>query len=464
MSVQRAKKAILIALATQLAVSVFAASRVTVDQLNAIVTTTKGERDSKIAGRLAGMELTERLSASKLAVLESSLPGQESRRALLLLADQATFLNPPEADIPKDPPPSFEQQRVIIAKAIEYVKSLQLKLPNMFAQRDTIHFEDTPPGLKLGSESSFNPAQPLHPVSRTSATVLYRDGQDFVQVNGKEQPATTQVSTGLSSFGEFGPILSTVLIDLPQGKLAWSHWEQGAKKRIAVFAFSVPKAASHYAVRFCCVGTQPIQQFSGYRGQMTINPLDGTILRLTLIADLAKNDPVTQADLMVEYGPVKLGGNTYFCPTKSISLSLAADQSNFRGAKIFNGAFVFPAEDLSQVPKQIMLNEVVYDQYHLFQSDARILMGTDPKSSSAQVTAANPSAAPVESSASATEGRPPISREDPAPAESIADAVATAKMRRLQWYQTIALLHPLQRRRPRLQRRSSLSFRLPISH
>lgn len=422
-------KAILAGLLSVLAVPAFAESRVTVEQLNREIASSHEKRDTKVADHLSGLELTERLSAAKLAALEKALPGPASRRALVLLADRAVFLDPPPSEIPNQPAPSFEQQRAIIAKTVDYVTSMVHQLPNLFAKRDTIHFEDTPPGPRLGTSSSYNAAQPLHPVSRTPVTVLYRDGQDYVMAGGKEEPSTTLTSTGLSSFGEFGSILSTVLIDLPKGNLAWKHWEMHASKLVAVFSFAVPKASSHYAVRYCCVGRIPFQQFSAYRGEIAIDPQSGTILSLTLLASLAKEDPVTQADLKVEYGPVELGGKTYFCPTKSVSLSLAADQSLFRGAKSssINGMVMVAApQDLAEVPRQTMLNETVFDHYHLFHSDSRILTGADSEPAPADVAAATVPTEPAESSAENTAQQLPPANENAAPAASTAGEVTSA--------------------------------------
>jgi hypothetical protein len=378
----------------QLSAFTFAANRVTVDELSKLIASSKGDQDSKIAGHLSTIELSERLNAAKLASMEAALPGPESRRALVMLADQATFLAPPASEIPNNPIPGFAEQRAMIAKTIEYVRVMQVRLPDLFANRDTIYFEDTPPGLKAGSTNGFNPAQPLHPVSRTAVTVLYRDGQDFVQLQGKEQPATSLATKGLASFGEFGPILSTVLVDLPHGKLAWSHWEQGTKKPIAVFGFSVSKISSHYAVRFCCVGAQPFQQFSAYHGEMSINPDDGTILRLTLLADLAPDDPITKADVMVEYGPVELGGRTFFCPRKSISVSCAMDQAAQRGAMSNGtGTVDYRALAIAEAPKQTMVNEVVFDHYHLFQSESRVVTAENSAPAPAADTAETAAAA-----------------------------------------------------------------------
>ena len=99
---------------------------------------------------------------------------------------------------------------------------------------------------------------------------------------------------------------------------------------MAAFRFSVPRDKSHYQVEFCCIAGQDkggvFQQFSAYHGEIAVDPADGTILRLTLIADLRKVDPVVTSDILVEFGRVALGGKTYICPIKSISMSLAPVQ------------------------------------------------------------------------------------------------------------------------------------------
>ena len=91
------KKALLIWLLLQLPVFAFASTRVTVDQLNRVIDSNHGKADGKIADKLFGLELTERLSAAKLAAFEAALPGPKSRQALVALADQSTFLDPPPA-------------------------------------------------------------------------------------------------------------------------------------------------------------------------------------------------------------------------------------------------------------------------------------------------------------------------------------------------------------------------------
>jgi hypothetical protein len=110
--------------------------------------------------------------------------------------------------------------------------------------------------------------------------------------------------------------------------LVWSHREQGATGPEAVFSYAVPAEKSHYLVEYCCVYGKDrkklvhFKEFSAYQGQIAVDPSNGTILRLVLRVDPKPTDPFVKADIVVEYGPVKIGGKTYICPVRSVALSL----------------------------------------------------------------------------------------------------------------------------------------------
>src|SRR5579871_1745847 len=221
------RKLPLILLLVGSAISAFASRRVTVEQLEQVLAATHGKPDAEVARQLSDLELTERLSSVKLSHLEADLPGAETRQALIALADVSAFLELPRDEIPDTAKPDIPTQRQLMAQAIDYVGKTISKLPNFFATRVTIHFEDTPPGRSEKGQT-ITLYQPLHSIGRSSANVLYRDGQEVVDPTaskGKNPGAATQ---GLTTSGEFGPILATVLVDAAQGKLMWSHWEQGA--------------------------------------------------------------------------------------------------------------------------------------------------------------------------------------------------------------------------------------------
>lgn len=381
-------KLILLLLLAGIALPAFAAKRVTVEQLERLMTAAHGKPDAKVAQQLVNLELSERLSAAKLARWEADSPGPESRQALVALADASAFLNPPAAEIPATPPPDVATQRQIVALAVNYASRTISRLPDLFATRDTIRFEDTPPrqldtgsAFDVGSVSgTFTPYQPLHPVARSSDAVFYRDGKEVVESEtGKDQRSESSAS-GLTTWGVFGPILTTVLVDAAGGTMGWSHWEQGEAGPQAVFSYEVPKSKSHYEVNYCCVQGdnrhRVFKQLSGYHGEIAIDPANGTILRLTVAAELGKSDPIVKADILVEYGPVEIGGATYICPLKSVSISLAREQ-DVHAVRMQRYSATRVEQNNQDIPKplQTLLDDVAFEQYHVFRAESSILTG-----------------------------------------------------------------------------------------
>jgi VWFA-related protein len=378
----------------------FAAKRITVDQLEQVLKADHGKHDEDEARQIYGLELTERLSAAQLSQWEQNLPGTMSRQALRLLADQSQFLDPPVAEIPQKPTPDFAEQRRMMALTVDYLTKTMRQLPNFMATREMVRYEDTPQGYR--ADRTLVPYQPLHSVDRPSSEVVYRDGREVENVAARE---TT--SAGMNTAGEFGPILNTVMLDAAASKLAWGHWEQGANGPEAVFRYAVPQKSSHYEVTFCCVagagGSYPFQQKVGYRGEIAVDPETGAILRVSLIADLKPDAAIQSADVLVEYGPVALGGRTYLCPVRSIALSVVpadAFRPALRGS--IGSLMESPAIASSQLtgasdngePGELVtatdpgslrtfLNETTFDSYHLFRAEVHLVEDTSAIASGA---------------------------------------------------------------------------------
>jgi hypothetical protein len=339
-----------------------AAERMTVAQLEQAMAAAHGGSDVQVARQLSGMELAERLSPARQARLQADLPGPQARHALDVLSDIAVFLDLPAVDIPSTPPPNHAQQTAWMALTREYVLKTITKLPNFFATRETTRLEGTP------EQSVTNPRAArygrLHEVGNSTVTVLYRAHQEWLD----QEKGRKISSKELRTVGEFGPILVTVLNDVARGTVLWSHWEQGASAPLAVFHYAVPEQASHYHV--ASVGAnRETQHDPAYHGEMAIDPADGSILRLTVVAELKPENPMTNASLLVEYGRVEIGGITYVCPVRSLALSLVRivlEQVDDRDLRMQNTAFG---------PAQAYLNVVQFTQYHLFRGDARIVAG-----------------------------------------------------------------------------------------
>lgn len=310
-------------------------ARVTGERLEQMLGAMRGKPDKKVAEQISTLELTERLGAASLMRCTADLPGPRARHAFTALVDQAAFLDPPAGDIPSTEKPDIEAQREMISLMVKYVKNTIHHLPNLFATRNTLSFEQDLSGDK-----------PLHAMGTFRATVLYRDGEEqlhseLVESFEKRQHPNLFSSPGLTTSGEFGPVLVTATLDAAHGDTVWERWERGAAGPMAVFRYAVTAENSNYKVE---------DRFTGYRGEIAIDPKTGTILRQVLRSDPQPGDPLLRADIVVEYGAVELGGKSYICPLRSVALWVARMDVEW-------------------------LNDVVFDQYHLYQASSRILPG-----------------------------------------------------------------------------------------
>jgi hypothetical protein len=74
--------------------------------------------------------------------------------------------------------------------------------------------------------------------------------------------------------------------------------------------------------------------------------------------------------VLVEYSPVEIGGRSYICPVKSVSIYTATETVT-KWAGTVNSGMMF--QQIVGIPKVTAINDVVFDHYHLFRSEIRIL-------------------------------------------------------------------------------------------
>jgi VWFA-related protein len=340
------------------AIPLSASKHTTVAQLQQALNTAINAHkpDTEIAQEIGGFELTERLTEATLGRLKADLvPGTQGARALELLADRSAFFDPPADELPATPAPDSAEQTRILQAARRYVSQTLPRLPDFFATRVISLYDDRPQALK---KDTWPTRSGLHLIDTSSGEISVRNERE-------NQPATQgsavwQANVGLISGGEFGNTLGMILADTANGNIRWSHWEESAKGGVAVFRYEVPASASHYEV-LNAVPSNPgiVHTKPGYHGSIGVNPADGTILRITMDADLTRGAPFRRAAILVEYGPVGIAGTTFTCPLRSIALSMALDDPD-----TING----------DAPRE-WLNETHFTHYHRFASTTRILAG-----------------------------------------------------------------------------------------
>ncbi len=347
--------------------SVGRAQQGNVEELRQLLMQQQAEQmsDDQIAQQLARLELTECLTNLTLEQMMAEFkPGEKTITELNLLADMSAFLEPPARELPdKDPPGAAEQQQML--REVANFATVTLKhLPDFLATRTTNNFADVPiltNDLRVQSG--------MHPIGSSVGDVAYRNGLEFSRkvADAATEPSRTAPSPALSSSGEFGPVLATIMTDSAAGKITWSHWEQTSAGPAAVFRYEVPQASAHYLIDFCCwlnQETRAMDSYHGkpaYHGSITVDPSTGSVLRLTLEADLDSTNPPEHFGLLVRYGSVEIGDSNLICPLESAVLFRAVVMANKRSWNV------------------IHLNQVSFTNYRRFGSTARILSNAPPQ-------------------------------------------------------------------------------------
>lgn len=293
--------------------------------------------------------------------------------ALMLIADQSIFLPPPADEVPPDAAPNAASAQQMLVNVVKYVNATNRQLPNLIAMRFSNGFEDQPREEKMGRtglESTFD--LPLHWVGSLKVEVTYRDRHEMVDKSVKIEKKGNGVA-GLITSGEFGPILSIVLADASKSKLAWTRWEKGGDGTMAVFHYQVPEDKSNYYVKSCCIlqgynsdgtpRTQISNVRSAYHGDMVFNPADGSIRLLTMEADAPAGALVPDAAIAVEYAAKDIGGRSYICPVRSVSMQRVhtMEQSGAISGSSYKG------------PVKTFLNDVRFSNYRRFGTETKVL-------------------------------------------------------------------------------------------
>jgi VWFA-related protein len=346
--------------------------KVTVAQLEELV-----HSQTDLLRKLENLELTERLSTLRLDALLSVIHGERERQALTADADLSLAIPPPADETVNRPRPPVEEQRAIFRRTFDYLNNSIPKLPDFSALRNTVLFEE-PPQRDNEIWKMPHQDQTLHFATGEHATVLYRNGREVVEKKqklGKRRLAGAR-ARDLETWGTFGPILAYVLTAAATSPstLSWKRWERGKDGDLAVFSYRIASPNIRHEVTFCCLpegdGTTLYHNKTDAYGEFALNPDTGAIMRIVIDADLDEERdpdvPLIRSQLMVEYGPVELGGKTYTCPQRSVTISRGRSER-----ELHEWGMVFSLYSYFET----MINDVTFGGYHKFGSEARILPG-----------------------------------------------------------------------------------------
>ena len=354
--------------------------RVTVAQFAQLVAAMRGESDGSAAKQISGMRLTERLDNEHWTQLDARMPGKQSREQLLVLADESAFLQLPESDRLPDPAPGADAQADLLAHAAAYVRDKTEEWPSFSTLRSVTRFEGTDTliamtlqddlGTRMGSAmlraptapnwecpgSARLPSRRLDVIERATLPVIYRRGHEVHAFSTGGEFACTQ--RGVNTADEFRELHVLIPLVAGKGKTMWSHWEESAEGKIAVFRYVAD-------VNYGGDTNEPLLLMN-LSGEIGVNPTDGSIVRLVEIRRWGRGWTTREYDSAVEFGAVAIGRSRLLLPLRRVAM--------------FQTPILKPAEwdstmekyyrksHLEKSPLQEYLNDVRYREYRLYAS------------------------------------------------------------------------------------------------
>lgn len=135
--------------------------------------------------------------------------------------------------------------------------------------------------------------------------------------NGKPVPWEATKATGAWSSGEYGTTLRDVMSPATDATFTLRRKEKIGDVETEVYDVAVMKSNSHWRLEFDGVHTYP-----KYRGAVWIDPQANLVRRIEMEAlELEPSFPISHAEMTVDFGPVKIAGQTYTLPLNAANLA-----------------------------------------------------------------------------------------------------------------------------------------------
>ena len=303
--------------------------------------------DSRLAARLSEFRLKERLGTSDLAEIRKMNLGRRTAAMMELLADYTEFEpGAPDAAAPL----SSQDAAALLDKTRNFAANYVRNLPDFLCTTIIRRFLSYPMSALDEKEYLNN----LRLEDTISNEVSFENGRESYRAKTVNGQPTNKAVVGMTTMGEFGSILGSILGSIPiegGAGIAWNHWESIDGRRLAVFRYSVDAAHSEYIVKWADDKHAPKQVKPAFSGEIAVDPVTGSIAHLTRHAALPRQAPMNFIDTVVEYRPVLIAGSAYICPVKSVTRS---------GWKLESGGFEFS------------LNETRFGSYHKFEGESKL--------------------------------------------------------------------------------------------
>jgi hypothetical protein len=224
--------------------------------------------------------------------------------------------------------PTPEEQARFIASTREAALAYSSRLPDFICTQTVKRSLDRGRGM-----------WPLDTLTFETSYYHHRETNKLTHRNGS--PASDSIgSPGLLSRGEFGDNLLRIFVPESQAQFRFKKWTSLRGRRAAVYSYRVDRSKEPWLLS-TTAGGQPRATSVGLRGDLTIDAMDFSILRVEYIADNIPRDfPMRSAKITVDYENAEIGGKQYLLPARAEglarSVSAAKNESVFRNYRKFS--------------------------------------------------------------------------------------------------------------------------------
>lgn len=231
-----------------------------------------------------------------------------------------------------DPPPTQQQQLSILGNVGSFVTQYINTVPNLVCVKVIEQYQ----GNKKGEHW-----RQLDTLTSRLTLVNGNEKATLELVNNKPVTSLRHAwRAPLTTEGEFGDMLATVLSTGSNATINWEHWDTLNGKRVAVFSYSIDQQHSHLRLSLSDVAEAVLP----YSGLLYADPISGTVWRVTdHVSDIPRELHVRQMTTVLDYGEVDIAGKSYVLPVHA-TVTEVTDSGTTRNEITFSSYRKFEAE------------------------------------------------------------------------------------------------------------------------
>lgn len=319
--------------------------------------------DGRLAQSLQQLKITEQLSPHVVRYFQHIGIGPHALQALQRLREESSPLTPPEEPaLAIQPVPVEDEQKEMLERIERYAQSYARNLPNFICDQVTRRYSNLG-GLLPDGNPLFTDT--LHFTDSFTKSLRFIEGiEEGVAPNragGRKIKIATRRGQSISS-GEFGTDMVIIFGPGIDPEMSWDHWQMFRGKRTAVFNYFVGMPKSRFTLLACCTlvpGEGEVRQrvIAPIRGLVYAEPETGVISRIAIQpVHLPEAFRLKESATVIDYGDVKIGGQSYTLPVKALAF--------VRGA-------IDPIPGSQQKPPvQKNRNEISFLNYRKFEAES----------------------------------------------------------------------------------------------